>query len=95
MGILRAREHEAQPRCEGVYQDGRTSWGGRGGYVVGIMMVCSLKGKVGIDPVRLGGGEEVGGRQGILGTRDHLPEKVKLFPKASFAKLVLISRKTS
>lgn len=36
-----------------------------------------LKGTAGIDPVRLGAGRE---GQGILGTRDHIPERVNTFP---------------
>ena len=88
MKILRARKHEAQLCPEEVYQDNRISWDGAGGYV-DEAMTFFLKRTVEIDPARFWTGEELGGRQGILDTRDHLPEEAKLFLKISFAKLVL------
>ena len=55
------------------------------GHNTGLHNFQSLKS----DPARFWTGEELGGRQGILDTRDHLPEEAKLFLKISFAKLVL------
>lgn len=61
---------------------------GAGGYV-DEAMTFFLKRTVGFDPARFRTGEELGGRQGILDTRDHLPEEAKLFLKVFLAKLVL------
>ena len=61
---------------------------GGGGYV-DEAMTFFLKRTVGIDPARFRTGEELGGRQGILDTRDHFPEDAKLFLKVSLVKLVL------
>lgn len=88
MKILRARKHEVQLCPEEVNQEDRISWEGAGDYV-DEAMTFFLKRTVGIDLARFRTGEELGGRQGILDTRDHLPEEAKLFLNLSFAKLVL------
>lgn len=67
----------------------RTGFPGRVGDYVDEAMTFFLKRTVGIDLARFQLGEELGGRQGILDTRDHLPEEAKLFLNLSFAKLVL------
>lgn len=76
MKILRARKHEVQLCPEEGNQEDRISWEGVGDYV-DEAMTFFLKRTVGIDLARFRTGEELGGRQGILDTRDHLPEEAK------------------